>query len=97
MEGEKLAKGGTFPSRLVGFENKAFSSAGSPEKNNSQIKICLIPQIKYILGQCDPLLLISQKDLRFLMGTFREMKGAVKVLRTEHGSQILSVKNLKEY
>ena len=82
MDGETLAKEGIFPSRLVGFENKTFSFAASPEENNSQVKKHLSPPIKYRLGQYDPLLLLSQKDLRFLMGTFREIKVSVKILRT---------------
>lgn len=45
----------------------------SPEKNNSQVKECLSSQIKYRMGQYDHLLLISQKDLRLLMGTFRQI------------------------
>ena len=68
MNEEKLAEEVNFPSRLIGCENKTFSFAASPEKNNTQIKKHISPQIKYRLGQQNPLLVTSQNDLKFLMG-----------------------------
>lgn len=73
MNEEKLGKEGSFSLRVIGFENNT-SFVASQEKYNSQIKKCLNPQIKYKMVQYDHLLLMSQKDLGFLMGTFREIK-----------------------
>lgn len=96
MNEEKLAEEVNFPSRLVRCENKTFSFAASPDKNNPQIKKHISPQIKYRLGQQNPLLVISQNDLKFLMGTFRE-KNLCEDFKDRTVSRILSVinKNLK--
>lgn len=91
MNEEKLAEV-NFPLKLVGCENKTFSFAASPEKNNTQIKKHISPQIKYRLGQQNPFLVISQNDLKVLMGAFRE-KNLCEDFKDRTVSWILSVIN----
>lgn len=54
MNEEKLAEEVNFPSRLVRCENKTFSFAASPDKNNTQIKKHNQPTDQIQIGTTEP-------------------------------------------
>lgn len=47
------------------------------------------------MGQYDLLLLTSQISVKFLMGTFREMKVPVSIVKAEHVLQVFSFTTIK--